>query len=64
MNEQLVAEILNKLRDGEFNEYRVTNEQFLSFRTVLVKRDDFKHFHGIAQRGGSVIYKYLKEERS
>lgn len=64
MDEQFVNEILNKLRDGELNEYLVSKEQFLSFRNVLVKREDFKHFRGIAQHGGNVVYTYLQEARS
>ncbi len=64
MNEEFVNEILDKLRDGELSEYHVTNEQFLAFREFIVKREDFKHFRGIAQRGGSVLYKYLAEPRS
>ncbi|MFT4412326.1 hypothetical protein ACLM5H_00565 [Fredinandcohnia humi] len=64
MNEQFITEILNKLRDGELNEYLVKKEQFLEFRTILVKREDFKHFRGIAQHGGDVIYRYLPVARS
>lgn len=64
MDAQFVNEILNKLRDGELNEFHVTKEQFLAFRNVLVKREDFKHFRGIALHGGEVIYKYLQEPRS
>jgi len=64
MDEKLANEILDKLRDGELNEYHVTKEQFMTFRKVLVQRKDFKHFRGIAQRGGSVIYQYMKEPRS
>ncbi|MCA1029468.1 hypothetical protein LCL95_00320 [Bacillus timonensis] len=64
MNEEFVNEIVNKLRDGELNEFRVSNEQFLEFRKYLVGRADFKHIHGIAQRGGDVVYRYNKEARS
>lgn len=64
MNEQFVNEILNKLRDGELNEYLVKNDQFLEFRSVLVKRDDFKHFQGTALHGGDVKYRYLSVARS
>lgn len=64
MEEQFVNEILNKLRDKELHEYRVTNDQFLAFRKVLVAREDFKHFRGIAQHRGEVIYTYLDEPRS
>jgi hypothetical protein len=64
MDEKMLNEILDKLRDGELNEYHVFKDQFLSFRKTLVGRKDFKHFRGIAQQGGSVIYRYLKEPRS
>ncbi|MGX6442134.1 hypothetical protein ACWM35_02715 [Neobacillus sp. K501] len=64
MQEQYVNEILDKLMNGELSEYYVKNEEFMVFRQVLVKRTDFKHFRGIAQRSGDVLYKYLKEARS
>ncbi|RHW31409.1 hypothetical protein D1B31_22270 [Neobacillus notoginsengisoli] len=59
-----IYEILEQLKNGELAEYYVTKEDFLPFREVLVKRHDFKHFRGIAQRGGGVIYEYEKEPRS
>jgi hypothetical protein len=64
MNEQLAEEILNKLRDGELSEYRVSKNDFMIFRKVLVQRKDFKHFRGIAQRGGEVVYQYMQNPRS
>lgn len=64
MNEEYVTDILNKLMTGELSEYYVKNEDFMEFRMVLVKRKDFKHFRGIGQRGGDVLYQYLKEPRS
>jgi hypothetical protein len=64
MDEQTIHELLDKLRDGELHEYHVGKEQFLTFRKTLVDREDFKHFRGIAQQGGSIIYRYLKEPRS
>ncbi|MDQ0162242.1 hypothetical protein [Bacillus alveayuensis] len=64
MDEKLANDILDKLKDGELNEYLVTKEQFMIFRKVLVSRPDFKHFRGIAQRGGNVIYQYLQDPRS
>lgn len=64
MDVQTITEILDQLRDGELNEYHCSKEQFLPFREVLIKREDFKHFRGIAQQGGSVIYRYLEEPRS
>lgn len=64
MDEQTIQTILDQLRDGELNEYHVSKEQFIDFRNILVNREDFKHFRGIAQQGGSIIYRYLQEPRS
>lgn len=64
MNDQFVQEVLEKLKNGELSEFYVKKEDFMDFRQVLVKRDDFKHFRGIGQRGGDVLYQYLKEPRS
>lgn len=64
MNQNHVNEILDKLMTGELSEYYVTKEEFMEFRQVLVKRNDFKHFRGIAQRDGNVLYQYLAEPRS
>jgi hypothetical protein len=64
MTEEMIKEILDRLMTGELSEYYVSNDQFMEFRQVLVKRKDFKHFRGIGQRGGDVLYQYLKEPRS
>lgn len=64
MNEERIQDILEQLREGTLSEYYVKREDFLPFRTVLVKRDDFKHFRGIGQRGGDVLYQYLADPRS
>ncbi|WP_026559926.1 hypothetical protein [Bacillus sp. J37] len=64
MDKQMIHDILNKLKDGELHEYYVAKEQFLPFRDVLVAREDFKHFRGIAKQGGHVVYRYLQEPRS
>ncbi|MBY0120903.1 hypothetical protein [Bacillus sp. S/N-304-OC-R1] len=64
MTEEHIKEMLDKLKNGELNEYYVSKEDFLSVRNVIVRRDDFKHFRGIAQRGGAVIYQYLEAARS
>ncbi|WHY79147.1 hypothetical protein QNH20_08455 [Neobacillus sp. WH10] len=64
MKEDMVTDILNRLMTGELSEYYVKNDDFMEFRKVLVKRNDFKHFRGIGQRGGDVLYQYLKEPRS
>jgi len=64
MQKELITEILDRLMTGDLTEYYVTNDNFMEFREVLVKRKDFKHFRGIGQRGGDVLYHYLKEPRS
>ncbi|OAS86683.1 MULTISPECIES: hypothetical protein [Metabacillus] len=64
MDERTIHEILDKLKSGELHEYHVGKDLFLSFRNILINRTDFKHFRGIAQQGGSIIYRYLKEPRS
>ncbi len=64
MDEQTANHLLDKLASGEVNEITVKKEDFLIFRNVLTKRDDFKHFRGIAQRGGDVVYEYLEKPRS
>lgn len=64
LTEEMITDILDRLKTGELSEYYVTKDQFMEFRQVLVKRKDFKHFRGIGQRGGDVLYQYLKEPRS
>lgn len=64
MDEKTINEIMNKLKDKEISEYYVKKEDFLTFRSVIVKREDFKHIRGIAQRGGDVIYRYSDVARS
>ena len=64
MTAEEVSQILDGLRNGELSEFMVKKEDFLAFRQVLVQRDDFKHFRGIAQRGGDVLYHYLEEART
>ncbi|MDG4658406.1 hypothetical protein P6P90_07110 [Ectobacillus antri] len=64
MDNNFVNEILDKLKSGELHEYTVTKETFYQFREVLVKRPDFKHFRGIAGRGGQVVYTYMEVARS
>lgn len=64
MNEETATSLLDELAKGNRSEVFVDKNDFLDFQKVLVKRPDFKHFRGIAQRGGHVIYQYLEEARS
>lgn len=59
-----ITEQIGLLRTGEIKELRVQKEHFLDFRAVLSKQDDFKHFRGIAQQGGDVVFQYLEQPRS
>ena len=52
------------LQNGEINMLEISKKDFLSFREVLVKREDFKHFSGKAKQGGEIIYTYLQSPRS
>jgi hypothetical protein len=63
LNKEEIESILDKLKNGEINEFLVKKEDFMQFRSCLVKRPDFKHFRGIAQRGGDVLFHYLEEPR-
>lgn len=64
MEEQQALELLQQLRNKEVKDIHITKEQFLPFRQVLVKQEDFKHFRGVAGHGGNAIYHYLDDERS
>ncbi len=64
MKETEIQEILTQLANGELTEFYVTKADFLAFRQVLVKREDFKHFVGIAGRGGDALYRYAETPRS
>ncbi|MCM3358980.1 MULTISPECIES: hypothetical protein [unclassified Psychrobacillus] len=61
---QSIDEQLNALKSGMIDQIHVTKEEFLAFREVLVKREDFKHFSGNAMQGGDIIYTYLTHPRS
>jgi hypothetical protein len=55
---------LEDLKDGTVTSITIEKENFLEFREVLILREDFKHFRGIAKQGGIVIYTYEKSARS
>ncbi|GAM13762.1 hypothetical protein SAMD00020551_1908 [Mesobacillus selenatarsenatis SF-1] len=64
MDKEQAVRMLESLRNKEVEEIFVSKQDFMEFREFLVKRDDFKHFSGIAQRGGDVIFRYIDEARS
>ena len=55
---------LNELKEGIRSSFSIEKEEFLAFREVLIQREEFKHFRGIAKQGGKVIYTYVTEARS
>ena len=55
---------LEDLKEGNVTSITIEKEHFLEFREVLILREDFKHFRGIAKQGGIVIYTYEKSARS
>ena len=64
MDQEQAITILESLRNREVEEIFVAKQDFMAFREFLVNREDFKHFRGIAQRGGDVIFTYVDEARS
>jgi hypothetical protein len=55
---------IDQLANREITEFTVTKEEFMEFRMLLIKREDFKHFRGIAKHNGEIAYQYLEEPRS
>ncbi|WP_053362000.1 hypothetical protein [Bacillus sp. FJAT-27251] len=64
MTREEISMIFDSLKNREIEEFLVAKQEFLRFREVLVQREDFKHFRGIAQRGGDVLYTYTETPRS
>jgi hypothetical protein len=64
MSKEEINALLSQLKEGAISELHVSKEDFLAVREVLVERDDFKHFHGVAERGGGVMYRYMENARS
>jgi hypothetical protein len=55
---------IDQLVNREITEFTVMKEEFMEFRMLLVKREDFKHFRGTAKHNGEIVYQYLDEPRS
>ncbi|AIY06023.1 hypothetical protein Plano_2058 [Planococcus sp. PAMC 21323] len=52
---------LEELKNGTIESITIPKEDFLDFRTVLIAREDFKHFRGTAYHHGKTIYTYTVE---
>lgn len=55
---------LDELKNGTIKEIKVDKDEFYELRKILVEREDFKYFKGIAQQGGDIVYVYMEEARS
>ncbi|WP_458414144.1 hypothetical protein ACNQFZ_04420 [Schinkia sp. CFF1] len=53
--------VIEKLRNGELEQFVVRKEEFLLFREVLMKQKDKENIQGEAKKGGEVAYSYHKE---
>ncbi len=56
--------LLDQLRNGEVEKVEVQKAEYLSFREVLVRDPQFKHFRGEAKQGGNVIFTFLEAPRT
>ena len=52
---------LEDLKNGVIESITIQKEDFLDFRTVLIAREDFKHFRGTAYHLGLTVYTYTEE---
>ncbi|MFX3674292.1 MAG: hypothetical protein ACE3JQ_07585 [Paenisporosarcina sp.] len=57
-------QMMQDLKEGLQSSFTISKEEFLTFREVLIAREDFKHFKGVAKQGGSVVYTYEIVSRS
>ncbi|TFE00337.1 hypothetical protein [Jeotgalibacillus salarius] len=64
MNKEEASVLLDQLKSGELAEIVIEKENFDLFRSVLLSREDFKHFRGIARHHGKTVYQYQEEARS
>lgn len=55
-------EILNKLANGELEEYKIESKDAFQFQQALRNFGKRQDITGIAQRGGSIIYKQVKND--
>lgn len=64
MNKEEIQSLFDQLKNGDIDKLDVKKQDFMAFRSVLVEREDFKHFRGTAHIGGDLTYQYLKDPRS
>lgn len=52
--------VIEKLRNGEIEQFEVTKEEFPQFREVLMRQKDKAQIRGEAKKGGGVVYTHVK----
>lgn len=56
--------MLDQLRNKEVTSIEITKGEYLQFRDILVKDEQFKHFRGEAKQGGNIVFTYLDVPRT
>ncbi|AQW22352.1 hypothetical protein PL11_006985 [Lentilactobacillus curieae] len=54
---------LQKLKDGELNELTVQPNDFMVFQEAFMDFDARKRVVGAAQKGGTVVYTFEKDQK-
>ncbi|WP_297817272.1 hypothetical protein [uncultured Lactobacillus sp.] len=60
--ESKYEEILNQLAEGKLEEYKVEAKDAFGFQAALRNFGKRQDITGVAQRGGSIVYKPVKNE--
>lgn len=55
-------EILNQLAEGKLEEYKVEAKNAFAFQAALRNYGKRQDITGVAQRGGAIVYKPVKNE--
>lgn len=56
--------LIDQLRNGDVQSILIKKEEFLQFRELLLKDEQFKHFRGEAKQGGDVVFTFIQQARS
>ena len=55
-------DILNKLANGELEEYKIESKNAFAFQQALRNFGRRQDITGVAQRGGSIVYKQVEND--
>lgn len=56
--------LINQLKNGDIKQIEIIKSDFLPFREILIKDNQFKHFRGEAKQGGNIVFTFLQNPRS